>query len=231
MRTSDERLSPATNEPPPGLVERLLTNAARLNVKAGRTLISEGETSTNAYIVREGLLQVMLFSIGGHEIILRNVAKGEIFGELAAIDGQVRSATIVALSDCALASIPADIFCAAIDEIPGGWLWLARRLSGQVRDLTSRLLERNALRVKSRLHCELLRRCREVSAGEDIVQLQPSPTHAQLAACIGTHREAVTREIGYLVDSGIVQQQRRCIVVNDTRALANLVQRAVGERV
>jgi CRP/FNR family cyclic AMP-dependent transcriptional regulator len=140
-------------------------------VKAGRTLISEGEASTNAYIVREGLLQVMLFSIGGHEIILRNVAKGEIFGELAAIDGQVRSATIVALSDCALASIPADVFCATIDAIPGGWLWLARRLSGQVRDLTSRLLERNALRVKSRLHCELLRRCRGVSAGEDIVYL------------------------------------------------------------
>jgi hypothetical protein len=52
-----------------------------------------------------------------------------------------------------------------------------------------------------------------------------------LAACIGTHREAVTREIGYLANSGILQQLRRRIVVNDTRALAKLVQKAVGEQI
>lgn len=114
--------------------------------------------------------------------------------------------------------------------MPGAWQWLARRLSGQVRDLTGRLLERNALRVGSRLHCELLRRCREVSADEETVTLQPSPTHAQMAAYIGTHREAVTREMRHLVELGILRQQGRCIVVKDTRALAKLVQQAAGER-
>ena len=231
MNDPHARSSPGANEPPPGLTERLLADAGRVHAKAGRTLMSQGDTSTAAYIVREGFLQVMLFSIDGREIILREIAKGEIFGEIAAVDGQARSATIVALSDCVLASIPADSFCAAINEIPGAWQWLARRLSGQVRDLTSRLLERNALRVASRLHCELLRRCREVSADEDVVYLQPSPTHAQLAAYIGTHREAVTREMRHLVERGILRQQHRCIVVNDTRALARLVQETVGERV
>ncbi len=230
MKDPRARPSPAANEPPPGLTERLLTSAARLHARAGRTLMSQGDASTAVYIVREGSLRVMLFSIDGREIILREIARGEIFGEIAAIDGQPRSATIVALSDCVLASIPADAFCTAINEIPGAWQWLARRLSGQVRDLTSRLLERNALRVGSRLHCELLRRCREVSPDEDVVQLQPSPTHAQLAAYIGTHREAVTREMRQLVDRGILRQQHRCIVVHDTRALARLVQDTVGER-
>lgn len=224
------RSSPATNEPPPGLTERLLSHAARLNAKAGRTLFSQGDASTSAYIVREGSLQVMLFSIDGREIILREIASGQIFGELAALDGQARSATIVALSDCVLASFPAETFCTAINEVPGAWQWLARRLSGQVRDLTSRLLDRNALRVGSRLHCELLRRCREVSADEDVVYLQPAPTHAQMAAYIGTHREAVTREMRHLVERGILRQQGRCIVVKDTRALAKLVQETVGER-
>lgn len=223
--------SPAASTLPPKLAERLLANAARLHAKAGRTLISQGESSTNAYVVREGLLQVMLFSIDGREIILRNIAEGELFGEIAAIDRRPRSATIVALSDCVLASVSAESFCAAIEESPAASMWLARRFAGQLRDLTSRLLERTALRVRSRLHCELLRRCREVSADEDVVTLDGAPTHAELAARIGTHREAVTREMRHLVDLGIVKQQRRCIVVNDTRALARLVQEVLGDPV
>lgn len=172
----------------------------------------------------------MLFSMDGREIILRSIVEGELFGELAAIDRLPRSATIVALSDCVLASIAAKSFCAAIAEVPGASLWLARQLAGQVRDLTGRLLERSALKVKSRLHCELLRRCREASADEDEVTLEPSPTHAQLAACIGTHREAVTREMRYLAGRGIIEQQHRRIVINDARALAKLVQAVAGER-
>lgn len=215
---------------PPELAERLLANAGRIQAKAGRTLISQDESSTSAYIVCEGRLQVMLFSIDGREIILRSLVEDELFGELAAIDRLPRSATIVALSDCVLASISAESFCAAIAEVPGASLWLARRLAGQVRDLTGRLLERSALKVKSRLHCELLRRCREASGEEDRVALAPSPTHAQLAACIGTHREAVTREMRRLAGRGIIEQQHRRIVVGDVRALARLVQSVAGER-
>ena len=108
-------------------------------------------------------------------------------------------------------------------------MWLARRLTGQIRDLTEKVFELNALRVSSRLHCELLRRCAAAGAGATSVAIEPAPTHAELASCIGTHREAVTREMGYLVERGIVQQQRRRIVVQDTRALAKLVQMVVGE--
>ncbi len=215
---------PAAGTMPAGLAERLLASAVRFHAKAGRTLMSQGEASTSVYIVLEGRLQVMLFSLDGREIILRDIAEGQLFGELAALDGLPRSATIVALSDCLLASVDARAFCAAIGELPAAALWLARRLAGQVRDLTQRVFERNTLRVKSRLHCELLRRCAVVSSDEIRVSLQPAPTHAELASCIGTHREAVTREMGFLAQRGIIEQQRRCIIVSDTRALARLVQ-------
>jgi CRP/FNR family transcriptional regulator, cyclic AMP receptor protein len=214
---------------PPGVSERL-ANATRLHVRAGRTIISQGDTSTNVYVVREGRLQVMLFSSDGRETILRTIAEGELFGEIAAIDDRPRSATIVALSDCVLASIDARSFRTAIEEIPGASIWLARRLANHIRDLTRRLLERNALRVRSRMHCELLRRCREVSADQDIVILKPSPTHAELASCIGTHREAITREMSHLVERGIVRQERRQIIIEDAPALARLVQMAVGDQ-
>jgi CRP/FNR family cyclic AMP-dependent transcriptional regulator len=215
-------------ELPAELAERLWAGASLINAKAGRILLSLGARSTNVYIVLEGRVQVTLVSLGGREVILRDLGEGEMFGELAAIDDQPRSASIVALSDCVLASLSAATFKSAIAELPVGALWLARRLAAQVRDLTERVFELNALRVRSRLHCELLRMCGPVD-GRESVTIEPSPTHAELASRVGTHREAVTREIGYLVEQGILQQQRRRMTVVDIRALTRLVRLATGE--
>jgi CRP/FNR family transcriptional regulator, cyclic AMP receptor protein len=215
-------------ELPTELAERLWAGANLINAKGGRTLLSLGARSNNVYIVLEGRVQVMLVSLGGREVILRDLGEGEMFGELAAIDDAPRSASIVALSDCVLATISAGTFRSAIAEVPAGAMWLAGRLAAQVRDLTERVFELNALRVRSRLHCELLRMCGAVN-GHQSVTIEPSPTHAELASRVGTHREAVTREIGYLVEQGVIQQQRRRMTIVDIRALTRLVRVATGE--
>lgn len=106
--------------------------------------------------------------------------------------------------------------------------WLARLLSARIRDLTNKVFELNALRVPSRLHCELLRLCGPHSNESDAVVIEPSPTHAQLAARIGTHREAVTREIGFLVEMGILRQDRRRLTVVDMIGLVRLVRSVAG---
>ena len=213
---------------PAALAARLWADAALLAAPAGKTLVALGATSTSVYIVLEGRVQVMLFSLGGKEVILRDLGEGDLFGELAAIDGQPRSASIVALADCQLASIPGETFRAAVSELPEGAIWLARRFAVQIRDLTERVFELNALRVRSRLHCELLRLCGTAADGRDRITLEPTPTHAELASRVGTHREAVTREIGLLVGQGIVEQHRRRMTVVDLPALTHLVRMATS---
>jgi CRP/FNR family transcriptional regulator, cyclic AMP receptor protein len=217
---------------PAELGERLWTDATLINANAGRILVSLGASSNNVYIVLQGRVQVTLFSLGGREVILRDLGEGDMFGELAAIDNQPRSASIVALSNCLLASIDAETFRSAVTDLPVGAQWLGRRLTAQIRDLTERVFELNALRVRSRLHCELLRMSGGAaaagSAGE--VTIDPSPTHAELASRIGTHREAVTREMGYLVEHGILRQRRRRLTIADPRALAQLVRVVTGEK-
>ena len=90
----------AMNALPQELAERLWMHASLINAKSGRTLVSHGANSTNVYVVLKGRVQVTLFSLAGREIILRDLAESDMFGELAAIDDQPRSASIVALSDC-----------------------------------------------------------------------------------------------------------------------------------
>ena len=214
---------------PAGLAARLWAAAATTSARSGKALVSLGAHSDSVYIVLKGRVRVTLYSLAGREVILRSLGEGALFGELAAIDGQPRSATIVALSSCTLAVIDAAAFREAVTADSKSALWLARRLAAQVRDLTERVFELNALRVSSRLHCERLRHGAEAGGDSTHVEIEPAPTHADLAARIGTHREAVTREMGDLAERGILSQERRRISVPDTRALARLVEMVVGQ--
>ncbi len=212
---------------PDALRQPLAAATKAIRAAAGRMVVSLGTESTDLYIVLEGRVQVVLFSSGGREIILRELGPSSMFGELAAIDGEHRSASIVALEDCLLASIPGSVFRAQACASPEAALWLACRLVRQVRDLSERVFELNALRVPNRLHCELLRLVHADDAIDGVID--PFPTHANLAARIGTHREAVTREIGFLAGQGIVRAIDRRRAAVDVARLGALVAKATGE--
>jgi len=212
---------------PEGLAQQLGGHATLVRARSGQTLTAMGSSSTNVFLVLEGRVQVAIFSLDGREVILRDLSTGAMFGELAALDSQPRSATIVALGDCLLASIPGEVFRNAACGTPAAAGWLARRLVAQIRDLTEKVFELNALRVPSRLHCELLRLCGTQAQGQSAM-IEPFPTHAELASRIGTHREAVTREMRFLAGQGIVAQERRRMVVTDLPALVGLVRDAAG---
>jgi CRP-like cAMP-binding protein len=230
LRVSDivSRFPLAMNGLPRELVAALRSHATMLRSKAGRTLVSPDSRSVDVYWVALGRVQVALMSPAGHEVILRHLGAGEMFGEMAPIDGQPRSATIVALDDCVLITVPGAVFREAVFASPAGAEWLTRLLVGRIRDLTVKVFELNALRVPSRLHCELLRLCGPWAGGEESMVIDPSPTHAELASRIGTHREAVTREMGFLMEHHIILQDRRRLTVIDVPGLAKLVRLAAG---
>lgn len=228
MERVSSGMPPAMDAFPRRLAERLWAAARPIAARNGRTVVALGASSDAVYLVLKGRVQVTLYSMGGREVILRSLGAGAMFGELAAIDGQPRSASIVALSDCSLLAIEASAFREAVTGDPESALWLAKRLTAQVRDLTERVFELNALRVSSRLHCELLRLCADAGGDATRVTIEPAPTHSDLAARIGTHREAVTREMGDLADKGVLIQERRRITILDTIALARLVEMVVG---
>ena len=213
---------------PDALARALRPHATVVRPKSGRTVMSPETSWANVYLVAEGRVQVILLSTAGHEVVLRNLGPGDLFGELAAIDQQPRSASVFALEDSVLISVPTPAFRQAVFATAESAEWLARRLTAQIRDLTTKVFELNALRVPSRLHCELWRICGTVQDMSRPLVIDPSPTHAELASRIGTHREAVTREMGFLVDQKILHQRGRRLTVLDLSALTKLVHLAAG---
>jgi len=196
----------------------LLARSGTIRVRKGQSVVARNEPSGDVFIVQEGRFNVVRYSLDGREVSLRELSEGQLFGELSAIDGAARSIGIVAATDGSLLAIAAETFRATIREQPDAADWLIRRLTAQVRSLTDRVFELSALNVRARLHCELLRLAR--SRDDDI---EAAPTHAELANRIGTHREAVTRELAILAERKIIRAGRRRLEFIDLPGLEEVV--------
>jgi CRP/FNR family transcriptional regulator, cyclic AMP receptor protein len=221
-------VSAAGEAAPPDLVAALAAASDRLVVRSGQIVLAAGTRSSDVYIVLSGALRVTIYSADGREVVMRDQPAGSFFGDLAAIDGGRRSASIVAVQDSQLLTLRGTDFRAAALATPEAAGWLAVHLAAHIRSLTERVLELSTLNVRSRLHCHLLRLCAVTGVIDNKSTLDPSPTHEVLATMIGSNREAVTREFSYLTSVGIIEQARRRLEVKDVERLSNLVKNAVG---
>ena len=227
--TSSSALVSATgHEAPAGLLALLETAGQTIIARAGQIVLTVGTRSDDVYVVRIGQVRVTLFSSDGREVIIRDEGCGDFFGEMAAIDGGRRSTSIVATALSQLLVVPAADFRAAIAGTPEAALWFAAHLVARIRSLTERVYELSTLNVRSRLHSQLLRLSATSGVTNNAAVLDPAPTHDVLATMIGTHREAVTRELSYLASVGVVTLARKRIEIADIAALAGMVRKAVG---
>jgi len=210
-----------------GLREAFLARAQPIKVPCGRTVISEGSDACDVYLICKGKVQISLFSPHGREVILRELGADRVFGELAAIDRQPRSADVIALEDSVLARMSGEVFLDFLGTVPQAGLWMSHVLAARVRDLTARAFELATMPVAGRVQSELLRLAREAGV-EGGLTIDRMPTHAQLAARIGTHREAVTRELNTLTDEGILRRSGRKAEILSLPRLQSLYDRFRG---
>jgi CRP-like cAMP-binding protein len=166
----------------------------------------------------------------GRLVLLRELQVGSIFGEFAAIDGAARSADVVANGPVRVARLSREAFFRVIAEAPGIGQALMRHLVEIIRALSDRIHEQTTFQVRERLLRELLRLGRAESDGRDTARLEPAPTHAVLAANIGTHREAVTKQLSAFARLGLVQKSRGALMLPSLRALQREADRAAAER-
>jgi CRP/FNR family transcriptional regulator, cyclic AMP receptor protein len=214
---------------PSDLARRLAPKARLSSLRPRQIVIGYQDRTSDVFVVLEGQLRVELHSPDGKEIILADIGPGQLFGELSAIDDLPRTASVSATKQCRLAVIPGAVFREETLGDPASAQWLACRLVGQIRLLDERVYELNTLAVRNRLHCELLRLSLAAGIADNRALIEPAPTHGELAARIGTHREAITRELQYLQGRNIVAKQDRVLAVNDVAELTEIVRAAAGD--
>lgn len=189
---------------------------------AGETVISHLDAARDVFFVLEGRLRVTIYSASGREVDYRDVGPGGMVGELAAIDGGPRSATVEALEPARLARLPAAAFRELVETRPGFAMVLLQQLSGLIRRLTERVFELSTLAVRQRLIHELMRLAEEAGVSDGRAEIRPAPTHFELASRIGAYREAVSREMSVLQKAGLVEKRSGTLIVHDQGKLERL---------
>jgi CRP-like cAMP-binding protein len=183
-------------------------------------IIAHDEGGRDVFFVLEGRARATLFSQSGRAVAYRDMEPGDIFGEIAAIDGRVRSASVVALEPVKTARLPLSAFREAVESEPAFTWALLEHLSDQMRRLTDRIYEFSTLVVRKRLIRELLRLAQQDADGRLLIR--STPTHSDLAARISTHREAVSREFSALSRRKLIAREKDAIVLVNVEALREL---------
>lgn len=193
--------------------------------KAGNWVLSVNDNSQEVLFILSGKVRVTLFSRTGREIAFRDLGAGSSCGEIAAIDGMLHSANVVCLEDAKVARLSADSFRKMADEHPQIAKNTMVKLCDLVRSLSDKVYQLSAP-VPQRICGDLLHLARQGIFAENSARIKPSPKHADVAARVLTHREAVSRTISVLKREGIAQKGRGELIIKDVERLS---QKAVSE--
>ena len=196
---------------------------------ANQQIISHSDSSTDVYFVASGKVRATIYSPSGKEVTFRDLEAGQTFGDLSAIDGKPRSANVVALADSLIVSMPATVFWDALQRYPEFCAITLKELTSLVRLLCERVVEFSTLGVKNRIHAELLRLAQKHMQDDNIAAISPVPTHADIASRLSTHREAVTRELNHLAQTGVIERRSGMLVISDVAKLTRMVQEVRGQ--
>ena len=214
---------------PKDSITRILSRCSWRRYEGGEVITDYLDQSHDVFFIVEGEARASIYSADGKAVTFSDLKPGSYFGEIAAIDGAPRSASIEARSRCSIASMARSAFLDVLKSEPQLALNLLRHFAEMIRTLTTRIYEFSALDVANRTRAELLRLALLAPRQGKSASISPVPTHAEIASRISTHREAVTRELNALSKLGLVERRGGALVVKDLERLALLVNDATGE--
>jgi CRP-like cAMP-binding protein len=200
-------------------LERISRVAIPRSFPAGVRVFHEGDQSDACYLVRSGDLRVTREHPDGRAIALATLGPGDIFGELAMLDGQARSASVETLSDCSLLALGAADFRRLLGEHSQISVKLVAALTRRLRETNERVARQSFQTVPSRVAGVLTQLIAEEAAPDGRSGVTIRMTQADLAQLAGTSRESVSRFLATLERAGVVRVGRGRVTVVEPRRL------------
>ena len=201
-------------------LERVAQVAIPRSFPAETRVFHENDPGDACYIVRTGSCRVTREHSDGRAITLANLGPGAIFGELAMLDGEARSASVEATEDVELLALPARDVRGLIRQHPEMGEKLVVALTRRLRDANERISRQSFQTVPSRVAGVLNQLLAEEALAPEIqdgvtIRLRQS----DLAQLAGTSRESVSRFLATLERAGVVRVGRARVTVIEPERL------------
>jgi CRP/FNR family cyclic AMP-dependent transcriptional regulator len=211
----------------PGQLEQLVSYARTRRVAAGTTLFSKGDPGTELFAVSAGTVKISVPAPDGREAMFNLLHPGEIFGEIALLDGRPRTADAMAMTDCELTVIERRDFLAFVHGEPNVALQLIALLCERLRIASEHYEEVVFLDLPTRLARILLQLADQTEAGAAEPKLKI--TQREISQMLGSTRESVNKQLRAWSKRGVIALERGGIVVYRLATLAAIAG-GVGKR-
>ena len=199
-------------------LERLVSYARTRRVASGTTIFAKGDPGTALFAVRAGTVKITVPSPDGREAMFNLLHAGEIFGEIALLDGQPRTADAVAMTDCDLMVIERREFLTFVHSEPSVAQRLIEFLCARLRIAGEHFEEVVFLNFPARLARILLQLAEQNEAFAD--QRRLKITQREISQMLGSTRESVNKQLRAWAKRKWIALERGGIVVLRLAALA-----------
>jgi CRP/FNR family transcriptional regulator, cyclic AMP receptor protein len=230
-RPSSSKLSVLREHPifcdlEPDAIDQLCRYAKHTSLKRGATIFSKGDPGNSLFAVISGTVKISISSPEGRNAILNLVGAGELFGEMAVLDGQVRSADATANTNCELYVIDRRDFLPFVRSQPVLAMKFIELLCGRLRR-TSEQVEQVILQdLPGRLASALLGLTEKRTL--DPASWTIAITQQEISEMVGMTRESINKQLRAWAARGWVRLEHGAIVVLDADSLRELAEAGSG---
>ena len=199
-------------------LDRLLDRHRQSDHQIDQVIVMEQDWGESLFLIRDGLAKVRTTTADGDEVIMSLLGPGDVFGEMAALDGASRSADVVALTPLRLVKLRSAPFAALLRQQPAFALALARLEAGRLRDLNQRFALQSA-DATTRLLDALAYLARKSSGQADVEAPIPPLAQKEIALLAGLARETASRTLSKLRSRGVVSEANGGLQLSDLAPL------------
>jgi CRP-like cAMP-binding protein len=214
------RAHPIFGQLPADVIAQLGTYATRRRVQRGARIFAKGDPGTGLMAVLEGSVRICVPTVDGREVVLNLMHAGEIFGEIALLDGQPRTADAIAAEDCELMVIDRRNFIPFVHERPQVAVHLIEILCGRLRRNSAQVEDLMFVSLSARLARLILRLAKSSHADASELTI----TQNELSQMIGMSRERTNKQLRAWEKRKWLRLGRGKVMVLDADALADIAE-------
>lgn len=210
---------------PEMLIDRIVELSVSKKISAGETLFYKNDEGDALYGILSGRIRISTSTPGGQELVLNLIEKGEVFGEIALLDGKPRTADAIAIVDTDLMIIRRRDVRNMLEKEPILALHFLELAGARLRWLSDRIEDSAFLDVAGRLAKQLLHMAEisgETTPEGIVVKLQPS--QSELGQMLGTSRISISKHLRRWRDRDWVTLKRGVVLLKQPEELQHLVE-------
>lgn len=216
------KLVPFMSDLPEDSIHKIAAHFVTISHPPNQVLLLENDWGGSVYFILEGWVKIRTYNLDGKEVTLNILGRGEIFGEMAAMDRMPRSTDAITLTKTLIGRIPAEDFVNLIETEPIAGVHLVQLMAKRLRQVNRRLQLREASSISRVADAILFLVEGQGTEGDEGTEI-PNLPHREISSLSGLARETVTRVLTKLEKKGLIERNADSMRIPDLPALEETI--------